>query len=276
MVLSALIAVASAQAPRTPVHTSRDELTEAHSEFAFDVVSIRPSTADPNQVHQLVREDQYDAAGMPLGATILMAYFPFRMGSKDRIVGAPSWVWEDKYDFLGKIAESDLPAWQNSRRGGFMVPNPMLQSMLQRAISERCKLSIHRIPAQTDGFALVVTSRGPNTKNLRESKPLDAIPDRAIKISFGGRMVPIYSQDEPVLHFYQTSMASLALLLSGWGGLVVDKTGLTGAYRFDLTRLGTEGVLSDWDLAPLGLKLIPTKVLTENIVIDHIERPSPN
>ena len=270
-------AVAAAQIGGTPAAASGNMEAEIHKDFAFDVISIRPSSVGRNQIHQIVGENRYDIAGMPLGATILMAYFPFHMGSKDRVVGAPSWVWNEMYDFVGKVSEADLPAWRKSRQGGFLVQNPMLQIMLQKALIDRCKLAIHRVPAQIDGYALVVANRGPNTKNLIESKPSDAIPNGAINISRGGRMVPIYSPDEPVLHFYQTSMASFVLMLSGWGGQVIDKTGLTGEYRFELTRLGTEGdLLSDWDLAPLGLKLVSTKIQTENIVIDHVERPTPN
>lgn len=269
--------VVVAQAGNTPVPPTGDRQAEIHDDFAFDVVSIRPSSMGLNQFHQLVREDQYDAAGMPLGATILMAFFPYRIGSKDRLVGAPGWVWSDEYDFVGKVSEDDLPAWQKSRQGGFMVQNQMLQIMLQNALIDRCKLAFHGVPAQIDGYALVVMNRGPNTKNLMKSNPADAIPDRAIKISRGGRMIPISSPNDPVLHFYHTSMASLVLMLSVFGGQVVDQTGLSGEYNFDLTKLGDEGdLLSDWDLAPLGLKLIPTKIQTENIVIEHIERPSPN
>jgi hypothetical protein len=40
---------------------------------------------------------------MPLGFTIEMAYFPIRMGSRDRVIGAPSWVWNDSYEFIGKV-----------------------------------------------------------------------------------------------------------------------------------------------------------------------------
>jgi uncharacterized protein (TIGR03435 family) len=219
--------------------------------------------------------DVYEAVGMPLGYTILMAYFPFRMGSKERIVGAPAWVWDDRYDFVGKVGEPDLTAWHKLTQHLF-VENPMLQAMLQNALADRCKMAVHRVPAQVDGYALVTASRGPNRRNLVESKPDDVVPEKAGEIALGSRMIPIYSKDDPVLHFYQTSMAALVLFLSGQFP-IEDKTGLTEKYRFDLTRLGTDGIPpSDWDLAPLGLKLISTKIPTVNVTIDHIEKPSPN
>jgi hypothetical protein len=32
-----------------------------------------------------------------------------RIGSKDRIIGAPSWVWNDSYEFIGKVSELTCP-----------------------------------------------------------------------------------------------------------------------------------------------------------------------
>jgi uncharacterized protein (TIGR03435 family) len=254
---------------------STDGDSTVRADLAFDVVSIRPSSAGPDHWHMGTPwgGDQYEAIGMPLGMTILVAYFPMKMGSMDRIVGAPGWVWNDKYDVVGKVGEVDLPAWQKLNRGG---QNPMLQTMLQKALADRCKIVVHRVPTQIDGYALVVAKHGPNRKNLVESKPDDTIPDRAVKMDLDARIVPIYSHDDPVLHFYQTSMAAFVLFMSG-AAPIEDRTGLSGKYKFDLTRLGTEGIpSSDWDLAPLGLKLIPVKIPTEKIVIDHIERPSLN
>jgi uncharacterized protein (TIGR03435 family) len=148
--------------------------------------------------------------------------------------------------------------------------------MLQNALAERCKMVVHRVPSKIDGYALVVANHGPNLKKLLTQRPEDSIPNRALKLSLGAKLVPILSDDDPVLHFYATSMAAFVLFLSG-PAPIEDRTGLTGLYRFDLTRLGTEGIpTSDWDLAPLGLKLIPAKLLTEKIVIEHIERPSSN
>lgn len=90
-------------------------------------------------------------------------------------------------------------------------------------------------------------------------------------------MVPIQSPDEPVLRFYATSMMSLAAILSGWGVPAEDRTGLTGKYDFELTKATNSGdPYVDLNVAALGLKLTAIKIPTENIVIDHIEHPSPN
>ena len=277
--ISAAIFSALAQDGSTPGAAGvADGGATLRPDLAFDVVSIRPSADTALTSFEVSpKSDEYRAFGRSLGFTIEMAYFPIRMGSRDRIVGAPSWVWNDRYDFVGKVGEPDVPEWQHFSQRGFMAPNPMLQVLLQKALADRCKLLVRRVPGQVDGFALVVAKHGPNRKRLVESKLGDAVPDEAVPIALDGRMVGIVSRDNPVLHFYQTSMAAFVLETSGPGAPIEDRTGLQGKYKFDLVRLGTDGVpSSDWYLAPLGLKLIPAKIPTVKIVIDHIERPSPN
>lgn len=246
-------------ATRQPADVAANGDAAVRGDLTFDVVSIRPSEVGSDHGHLEVRPDgdRYEAFGMPLGVSILMGYFPVRMGSRDRIIGTPSWVWNDKYDFVGKVAEADLPAWQKLSQRGFELKNPMLQTMLQNALADRCKMVVQRVPAQINGYALVVAKQGPNRKNLIDSRPDDAIPDRAIKIALDG-------------------MTAFALEMSS-PAPIEDRTGLSGKYKFDLSRLGTEGTrISDWDLAPLCLRLIPAKIATENIIIEHIERPSAN
>jgi len=274
--ISVAITSAVAQAGNTPSATAvADGDATVRAGLAIDVVSIRPAPDTAFTSFQVPpKGDEYRAFGKPLGFTVEMAYLPRRMGSRDRVIGAPSWAWNDRYEFVGKVGEGDLPEWQRFSQRGFMAPNPMLQIMLQKALADRCKLLVHRVPAQVDGYALVVANHGPNRKRLVESKPGDAIPDEAVPIALDGRVVPILSRDDPVLHFYQTSMAAFVLEMSG-PAPIEDRTGLRGKYKFDLVRLGADGVQSS-DLAPLGLKLIPAKIPTVNIVIDHIERPSPN
>ena len=77
------------------------------------------------------------------------------------------------------------------------------------------------------------------------------------------------------------SMERLIPTLSGTDGrLVVDKTGL-GAKRFDFKLQWSFNLSSGPSLSTaleeqLGLKLVPSKGLVDVLVIDQMERPSPN
>jgi len=274
--LSCLVAIAQTDGGSSPPANAVAKAA-LRPDLAFEVVSVRASPrGGARSISIAAAGDEFRAMGMPLSMAIRMAYFPVRTLSREQLVGAPGWVWDDEYDFVGKVAEADLPMWHQFTERGFMVPNPMLQIMLQNALTERCRMVVHSVSVQVDGYALVVTNRGPNKKNLVASKPDDFVPSEAVGIGLDASMIPLFPGRDPVLHFYQTSMAALALEMSG-PFRVEDRTGIPGKYRFDLVRLGTEGTpTSDWDWAPLGLKLTPVKTPAKNIVIDHIERPSPN
>jgi uncharacterized protein (TIGR03435 family) len=90
-------------------------------------------------------------------------------------------------------------------------------------------------------------------------------------------------------------IADLALLLTlSAGRMVVDKTGLTGQYDFELKwtpdSWGPVAEEFSWLLPEsvsgpsiftavqeqLGLKLVPSKGPVDVLVIDHIEQPSEN
>jgi uncharacterized protein (TIGR03435 family) len=269
-------AIAQANIAPDAAPTAKNDSPSAHA-LAFDVVSIRPGKPGSTSSMMGIAGDEFRAIGLPLGATILTAYLP-SVASRDQLSGAPSWVWNDTYDFAGKVAPADLPEWQNLREyWNFRVPTRMLQTMLQAALEERCKLVVHRIPGETPGFALVVGKHGLNWKKLKEAKPDETIPPDAQKIALEGRMVPIMPGAEPALTYYKTSMASLAANLSMLQGIQVeDRTGIAGKYDFSLMRWQSDDGSYSWDFEALGLKLQPIKVPSDTLVIDHIERPSPN
>jgi hypothetical protein len=116
--LSVTVTSGVSQAGNTPAaKTAADGDVKVHPDLAFDVVSIRGSNAGPDHQSRLQvvpGGDQYEAIGLPLGWTILMAYVPMVPISKDRIVGAPGWVWNDNYDVVGKVGEADMPDWRKS------------------------------------------------------------------------------------------------------------------------------------------------------------------
>jgi uncharacterized protein (TIGR03435 family) len=270
----ASIALAQVGSPAAP-----SENSEAPHKLAFDVVSIKASNPNSNESYMgtPMDGDEFQAIDLPLGAALEEAFFPMPLQRRERLVNAPSWIWNGRFDFVGKVAPADLVEWQKYTGRGIEAPNPALEAMLQSALVDRCKLAPHLVPGRADGFALVIAKQGPNAKNLVAAKSDDAIPDNALHLPLEARMVPIKSRDEPVVHFYNTSIESLTRMMSMWGAPVEDRTGLTGKYNFSIERLSTQGDPSvDWNVAPLGLRLKPIKIPIQLVVIDHIERPSPN
>jgi uncharacterized protein (TIGR03435 family) len=191
----------------------------------------------------------------------------------------------EKYDIEAKVAPVDVAEWQ--RQSNFKQQKVMLQAMLQTMLAERCKLVVHRIPAEISGYALVVGKDGPKFK---ETKPDETIPS-GIPLPDGGVLVGAARDGKLENSFYGASMAELANHLNGVspGHPVQDRTGLTGKYDFVLKRIDMseeqDGRVSldaipapnnIWDMGALGLKVEPIKIPAETIVIDHIERPSEN
>jgi uncharacterized protein (TIGR03435 family) len=190
----------------------------------------------------------------------------------------------DKYDIVAKVAPADVAEWQRQSHTRQKV---MMQAMLQTMLAERCKLVVHRSPAEVSGYALVVGKQG---SKLKETPAGETLPS-GIPLPDGGVMVGAARGGKLENSFYGTSMAELANHLNGGspGHPVQDRTGLTGKYDFVLKRIDMSeeqnGVVSLnaipppndlWDLGALGLKVEPIKIPTETVVIDHIERPSQN
>lgn len=251
----------------------------------FDVVSIRPiKPGTPGGSFTTdVLPDGYRARGQSLYSTIMVAYSNqgWMFWSTDRLQGAPAWVMNEFYDIDAKVAPEDLAEWQ--RQGNTPAHREMLHAMLQAALADRCKLVLHRIPAETPGYALTVGKRGPK---LKEATPDETLPAGGMALPDGGEMV---NSKGTQMTFFNVSMASfnsvLTMMSRGPMGvpLIADNTGLTGKYDFVLRRRDTTNDSANdpasanvWDLEDIGLELKPAKLPAETLVIDHIERPSEN
>jgi uncharacterized protein (TIGR03435 family) len=195
------------------------------------------------------------------------------------------WMTSDQCDIVAKVAPADVAEWQ--RQSNLKEKKTMLQAMLQAMLTERCKLVVHRIPAEITGYALVVGKGGPKMKVM---KPGETMPS-GLPLPDGGVLIGATRGGTIENTFYGASMAELAHHLNGAspGHPVEDKTGLTGKYDFVLKRIDMSeeqnGVVSlnaipapndIWDIGALGLRLEPIKIPTETIVIDHIEPPTEN
>jgi uncharacterized protein (TIGR03435 family) len=258
--------------------------------MTFEVVSIRPSWRWLPEMETLeIQPDGYTARAQPLVSTIAFAYLPHshEWTHESEPLNQPGWA-HDKYDIQARVAPADMAEWQKQGRQGGEMLSAMLRSMLE----DRCKLAVHWVPGQTSGYALVVSKHG---AKLKMSIPGEPVPPKGIPIRLGMVMVPgttyfPFSKGETRtgMPIYNISMEVLAEFLSELvEAPIVDKTGLTGNYDLVLNKREKQdmedesapdprGESSRWDMEALGLKVVPMKVPTRRLVIDHIERPSAN
>jgi uncharacterized protein (TIGR03435 family) len=255
----------------------------------FDVVSIRPNNSGSNGGAWGVTNNQYRARNVSLSRIILSAYLGVGAASDDRLKGAPTWVTTEPYDITAKADDATADSWKGLRQAKqIAIVAPMLRTMLE----DRCKLVVHTVPTQLDGYTLVLSKHPLKIKEWQPDEPLPKSYGR-----FEGGWMITYSQPDdpfPSTTFLKITIPELIEFISGGGPPIADHTGLTGTYDIVLPRIWSppppppEGSAAPpqpmsapdsahiFDWASVGLEMKPMKVPGLNIVIDHIERPTPN
>ena len=177
--------------------------------------------------------------------------FAYSLTTNEQIVG-PDWVNQKmvRFDVTGKAAPG--------------TPDDQLLLMLQALLKERFQMTLHTERREMTHYELVV---GKNGAKLKEST---VSPEEG---NGAARLDGISSN--------RMQMNKLAMLLSRMTRLpVIDKTGLTGYYQFDL-RYADERLAPENQVGPsvftavqeqLGLKLESKKGPVEVLVVDRAER----
>jgi uncharacterized protein (TIGR03435 family) len=254
--------------------------------MTFDVSSVRESKPDlvagfsvsfVNPAHSsVVRLSNNDVPNL-----LAMAYGIDRA----QIVGLPDWTRGPVFNVEAKSDQSVDEQLAKLSDGQARLEK---EHMMQMLLADRFKLKTHWEAREGSIYELVVAKNGPK---LHTGGSLPPSPEEVN--SWGDRKIPsIYQRGSSMSGFdligHRCSIESLARILTGqMGAPVVDKTGLTGTYDFDLKYLGpTEHYASDDPAVPrpltealpdqLGLKLQSAKGEKQFLVIDHIERPSAN
>lgn len=261
----------------------------------FEVASVRENTADDGKVMIGIQPGgRFNAVNVPLWDLIRQAFAVQRT----QIVGAPDWTETARYDIVAK-AETEIP------RAGPAAPIGPLNFMLQDLLEDRFKLRAHRETREMPVYALVLARADRKLgSGLVPSKvdcaamrgrgarggPPPGPPPPGERPTCGMRMAPNQVQAGGM------SLVALTQFLSqSTQRIVVDRTGLEGTYDIDLTftpdRMpqGTPppGVpmpsidpngpsLFTALQEQLGLKLESERAPVEVIVIDHVERPTPD
>lgn len=248
---------------------------------AFEVVSIRQNMAGGKNASFGPTPDGFHMVNMPLARVILEAYTPTSGGAVYwEPKGFPEWVNRDRWDIEARIADADRGPWQDTRKRP-----KLMQAMLQQLLANRCGLVVHRVNEDADVYYLEVGKGG---AKLKESNPDESYPGgRESGFPGGG----LFVSEGETMHFYKASMTLLASILTNrnlGGRAILDRTGLTGRYDFVVSWgrwTGGVGAVDDTSdpgptleasVKPLGLRLVSAKGQVENLVLDHIDRPSEN
>jgi uncharacterized protein (TIGR03435 family) len=230
----------------------------APGKIEFDAASIKPaapSGRDGGRVRTLPGGQTFTASNVALRNLIMTAYSL----RADQVSGGPGWVNSDGYDIEAKANRPSSP--------------DELMRMLQTLLTDRFKLILRNDKKVQPVYALVVEKTVPNFKPNNSRSELLFFP-----VALGhytGSNVPM-----PYLAWFLGRFPDV-------GRVVVDKTGLSGGYDFDLqfTQQLNGPRPQDGDPADsgpslftaireqLGLKLELTKEPVDFFTIDHAERP---
>lgn len=235
---------------------------------SFEVTSVRRNTsADRDMTVQVDPGGRLRVVSAPLLWLIASAYGNDRGGLRpEQIIGAPGWLQSERYDVTAQVADADSAGRKATT---FVALRPHLQSLLE----DRFRLAVHRDTRDLPIYALVQAR--PGALGPRFSPvPVDCTSDEA-RCTFEGGFVGRIQSDA------LTSEQLMQLLATATGRVVVDRTGLTGPYAINLEwsqDQSSSDLPSVFTAAQeqLGLKLESTRGPVDVIVIDRVERPTPD
>jgi uncharacterized protein (TIGR03435 family) len=281
IILSAVAIVSSAETPaQSPVGSA--------ARATFEVASVKPNVSNSSTSNSNEPPGGYVATNMSLRRLIAIAYRMRLQTERDRIVG-PSWIDAARFDINARTPPG------SSRE---QVPD-----MLRALLVERFGLAAHTETREAPVYALVLarTDGQPGPQLTRSS--LDCSKPQAFRSGAAGPGTGV-ADEKPqcgiisnvdgnggVLRGGGRSMADLAGNLAGRVSReVIDRTGLTGTYDFVLrwtpenfaNPAGNAGPSRDGTLIvtalqeQLGLKLETGRGPVEFLIIDKVDRPTPD
>jgi uncharacterized protein (TIGR03435 family) len=233
----------------------------------FDIadVHVSPKSTVAYMSGGVLRGGRYEIRRATMLDLIRTAY---GVDDNSKIQGGPSWLELDRFDVIAKAPPS--------------TTQETAKLMLQALLADRFQLKIH---TDSRPMAALVLSLGKGKPKLKETEGQ----------GYGCRNPPNEAPPQPgvipkiTLQCRNLTMDAFAPTLraiAGGNKVVVDKTGLEGAWDFDITltppgmlRLAGADAISVFDIVDkqLGLKLEEQKIPLPVIVVDSAdEKPTDN
>jgi uncharacterized protein (TIGR03435 family) len=228
--------------------------------LVFDAATVKPNNSGTGSSSTESTNGLLRITNQTLLRMIQYAY-----GVRDfQISGGPAWVRSDRYDVTAKPEGS--------------AHDQQMKQMLQSLLAERFQLQFHRQTQEGPIYALLIGKNGPKLQPAPESDNSGiSLNSTAVRTTMKGTHV---------------TMERLAANLGDRiGRPVVDKTGLSGKFDFELSWVA-DLTLATGTLDPgadvsgpsiftalqeqLGLRLNSQQGPIEMLLIDHAEKPTEN
>ncbi len=265
----AMLLACSFACAQTSLQSSND------ANVAFEVVSIKPNTSgSPSSSTRTPGGGRFVGTNVSARRLVLIAYNLRGL----QLSGGPGWLDSDRFDIDARAAE---PPTRDSQ----------LQ-MLRALLADRFKLVVHKETKEQPIYALVLArSDGKLGPKLKPSTLDCSAPAPQPGQSSCGTSTNI-NNEGGIMNGGARSAEEIATTLASFVAdrMVVDRTGLNGRFDFELRwtpdnfQLPSPAGAAVTD-APsifaalqeqLGLKLESQRGPVEFLVIDSIERPTPN
>jgi uncharacterized protein (TIGR03435 family) len=235
---------------------------------AFEVATIKPVDPDAKAGRYIIMQGTHRFVEKAYTLKLLIAA-AYDLNPRT-ISGGPGWIESDHYDIVAVTPGEVRPTHDEQ------------MSMLRNLLTDRFKLTFHREEKVFSIYELEVAKSGPKLK--ASTAPPDDPP---------ALISTVYPQ-RIVMPARNVTMSDLTRLMQRaiLDRPVVDKTGLSGRYDFDLewapdeTQFGGEvpPASAEAPAAPLfsaiqqqlGLRLEATRGPVQALVVDKAERPSAN
>ncbi|MFC5862763.1 TIGR03435 family protein [Acidicapsa dinghuensis] len=231
---------------------------------SYEVVSIKPHKPGEAGSGMRTLPDGMEWWNISMYSLVQAAY---DIEMEDQISGLPGWAKSETYDIVAKVDAQTVERWKHlSEKQQWAEEEPMIRSILE----ERCQFKAHEETRELPVYDLVIAKGGLKMKEAVAS-------ENASESMYRGRLVAKGMQVDAIVTGFTNSV----------GRLIVDKTGL-GEKKFDFELRWTpdgQQAADDSADAPqlstalkeqLGLKLVPAKGPVPVVVIEHMDRPSPN
>jgi uncharacterized protein (TIGR03435 family) len=272
----------------------------------FEVASVKINKSGPMMSAMRTVPSEFRVTNVPLRLLISLAY----RASSYQMVGGPGWIDSERFDIVAKAPAGSTP--------------DQTTLMMRGLLADRFKLKVHTETREVPIYALVLARSdgklGPKlSKSTDDCEKILAERRAAAQAARAGGAGPVpfnmpgpnekpvctismrpapVTNGIPLLVFRgggQPMQALVSQISGSVNRLVVDKTGLTGLYDFELQfsmrgqmPLTTQGAGStNTPTAPiddgpsmfdavreLGLKLESERGPVEHLVIDSVEKPA--